>query len=89
MGKNLRSQSLQQAHPCAVPQEAEVALNQALLRASAGVHGCLLDSINLAGAMEALLALVREGNRYLDEREGGFAASPPGAEGGLLQNLPV
>ena len=61
------------------PQAEEVALNQALLRATAGVHACLLDSINLVGAMEALFELVRESNRYMDAREGGSAASPPGA----------
>lgn len=68
---------------CAVGQAEEVALNQALVDASGRVHTALLDSINLVGAMEALFELVRAGNKYMDEREAQFAASPPG-EGLLL-----
>ena len=63
---------------CTVGQAEEVALNEALVGSSGRVHAALLDSINLVGAMEALFELVRAANRYMDEREAHFAASPAG-----------
>ena len=63
-----------------------MALNEALVGSSGRVHAALLDSINLVGAMEALFELVRTANRYMDEREAQFAASPAG-EALLLSGL--
>ena len=62
-----------------IVQEDEVKLDQALEEGRRRVHGALLDSLNLAGAMEALGELVRAANKYMDKREAQSAASPPGA----------
>ena len=67
---------------CAWGQGEEGELDQALLGASAKVHAALLDSINLAGAMEALFELVKAANKYMDEREAGHTATPPGRVSG-------
>ena len=40
------------------------------------MDAALLDSINLASAMDALFELVRCANRYMDEREASAAADP-------------
>ena len=57
-------------------QDKEAQLSSELSAARAGVDAALLDSINLAGAMDALFELVRCANRYMDEREASAAADP-------------
>ena len=57
-------------------QDKEAQLSSELSTARAGVDAALLDSINLAGAMDALFELVRCANRYMDEREASAAADP-------------
>ena len=61
-------------HPAV--QDKEVQLSTELSAARTGVDAALLDSINLAGAMDALFELVRCANRYMDEREASAAADP-------------
>ena len=61
-------------HPAVQDKEAQ--LSSELSAARAGVDAALLDSINLAGAMDALFELVRCANRYMDEREASAAADP-------------
>ncbi len=50
-------------------QDKEKALSADLASARSDVNDALLDSINLSGALDALLELVRKVNRYLNERE--------------------
>lgn len=42
------------------------------------VHECLLDNLNTAGAIEALLKLIVATNKYMKQREIDQAADPPG-----------
>ena len=57
-------------------QDKEERLSADLTSVRDRVDAALLDSINLAGAMDALFDLVRCANRYMDEREASAATDP-------------
>ncbi len=61
-------------------QDAEEELEARIDEAKQSVHECLLDNLNTAGAIEALVKLVNAANKYIKHREtnqGGPTAGAP------------